>query len=186
MLLPISPKLTASLLAVASAVLFSTAAYAVPEAEFQSAHVQFSQAQAGDSAAVDRAAEAFAALLATEPGNPVLMAYAGAALAMRARTTFLPWKKMGYAEDGVAQIDKALSLLTPAHNAVLQNGTPGVLETRFVAANTFLAVPGFMNRGARGAKLLEEVLTSPLFEKAPAGFQNAVHQREAQLKAKAP
>jgi len=59
-------------------------------------------------------------------------------------------------------------------------------ETRFVAANTFLAVPGFMNRGARGAKLLEEVLTSPLFEKAPAGFQNAVRQREAQLKAKAP
>ena len=186
MLFPISPKPTAFLLAVASAVLFSTAAYAVPETQFQSAYAQFSQAQAGDSAAVDKAAETFAALLATEPGNPVLMAYTGAALSMRARTTILPWKKMGYADDGLAQIDKALSLLTPAHNAVLQNGTPGVLEARFVAANTFLAVPGFMNRGARGAKLLDEVLTSPFFEKAPAGFQNAVRQRAAQLKAKAP
>jgi hypothetical protein len=186
MLLPTSPQLTASLLAVATAVLFSTAAHAVPEAGFQSAYAQFSQAQTGDSAAVDKAAETFATLLATEPGNPVLMAYAGAALSMRARTTFLPWKKMGYAEDGVAQIDKALSLLTPAHNAVLQNGTPGVLETRFVAANTFLAVPGFMNRGARGAKLLDEVLTSPLFAQAPEGFQKVVRQRAAQLKATAP
>jgi hypothetical protein len=186
MLLPVSPKLSAALLAVASAVLFSTAAYAVPEAEFQSAFVQFSQAQGGDSAAIDKAADAFAALLATEPGNPVLMAYAGAALSMRAKTTMLPWKKMGYADDGLAQIDKALSLLTPAHNAVLQNGTPGALETRFVAANTFLAVPGFMNRGPRGARLLDEVLSNPLFEKAPAGFQNAVRQRAAQLKAKAP
>lgn len=186
MWIPISPKLSASLLAMASAVLFSTAAYAVPEAEFQSAYAQFSQAQAGDSAAVDRAAEAFAALLATEPGNPVLMAYTGAALSMRARTTMLPWKKMGYAEDGLAQIDKALALLTPAHNAVVQNNVPGALDVRFVAASTFLAVPGFMNRGARGAKLLEEVLTSPLFEKAPAGFQNVVRQRAAQLKATAP
>jgi hypothetical protein len=105
---------------------------------------------------------------------------------MRARTTMLPWKKMGYAEDGMAQIDKALALLKPEHNAVVHNGTPGVLEARFVAANTFLAVPGFMNRSARGAKLLEDVLTSPLFAQAPEGFQKVVRQRAAQLKATAP
>ena len=186
MFLPLSPKLSAGLLAVASAVLFSTAAHAVPEAQFQSAYVQFAQAQSGDSAAIDKAAESFAALLATEPGNPVLMAYAGAALSMRARTTMLPWKKMGYAEDGMAQIDKALALLKPEHNAVVHNGTPGALEARFVAANTFLAVPGFMNRSARGAKLLDDVLTSPLFAQAPEGFQKVVRQRAAQLKATAP
>jgi hypothetical protein len=184
--LAFAPKLSVGLLTLACAVLFSTAAYAAPDAPFQTAFSHFTQAQGGDSAAIDKAAESFAALLATEPANPVLMAYAGAALSMRARTTFLPWKKMGYAEDGMAQIDKALALLTPAHNAVVQNHVPGALDVRFVAASTFLAVPGFMNRGARGAKLLDEVLASPLLEQAPAAFQDQVRQRAAQLKAKAP
>jgi len=183
---PASPHFSTRLLAIAAALWVSTSAQAVPEAPFQSAFAQFSQAQTGDSAAVDQAAEAFAALLHTEPGNPVVMAYAGAATAMRATTTMLPWKKMSYAEDGMALIDKALALLTPAHNAVVQRKVPGVLEVRFVAANTFLAVPGFMNRGARGAKLLGEVLDSPLLAQAPQEFQDAVRQRAAQLKAKAP
>lgn len=173
------------LLAAVAAVVLSTTAHAAPEAPFQSAFTHFSQARSGDSAAVDKAAEEFAALLHTEPGNPVLMAYAGAATALRANTTLLPWKKMSYAEDGMALIDKALALLTPAHNAAVQRQVPGALEVRFVAANTFLAVPGFMNRGARGAKLLGEVLDSPLFAQSPQAFQDAVRQRAAQLKANA-
>lgn len=174
------------LLAMAVALLLSSTAHAVPEEQFQGAFAQFTQAQTGDSGAIGKAAEAFGGLSSTEPGNPVLMAYAGAATTMRATTTWLPWKKMGYAEDGLALLDKALALLTPAHNAVVQNSTPGVLEVRFVAANTFLAVPGFMNRGARGVKLLDAVLTSPLLAQAPPGFQNAVRQRAAQLRAKTP
>lgn len=167
--------------AVAAAVLLVTPAHAVPEVQFQSAFAQFSAANAGDKAAIDNAADAFNGLLRDEPGNPVFMVYAGAATAMRASTTFLPWKKISYAEDGMAMIDKALAMLAPAHNAVMQNGRPGALEVRFVAATTFLAVPGFMNRGARGAKLLGEVLNNPLFAQAPLGFQGAVWLRAAAL-----
>jgi len=159
-------------------------AYAAPEAQFQSAFQQFMRASAGDSGSVDLAADAFGALLRAEPGNPVLMAYAGAATSMKARTTLLPWKKMSYAEDGLAMLDKALALLEPAHDAVIQNATPGALEARFVASNTFLAVPFFMNRGARGAKLLAEVLASPLFTQAPLGFRGSVWMRAAALAAK--
>lgn len=165
--------------AVAIAMASSTAVHSATEAEFQSAFVQFAQGQAGDSSAVDKSAELFGALLTSEPGNPVLMAYAGAATTLRATTTLLPWKKMRYAEDGLAMVDKALALLAPAHNAPLQRGTPGGLEVRFVAANTFLAVPGFMNRGARGAKLLGEVLNSPLLAQSPLEFQGAVWLRAA-------
>lgn len=174
------------LLSIAVVAALGASAYAAPEAQFQGAFAHFTQAQTGDSAAIEKAADEFAALLRTEPTNPVLMAYAGAALSMRATTTMLPWKKMSYAEDGMAMIDKALAMLAPAHNAVVQNGTPGALEARFVAANTFLAVPSFMNRAERGAKLLNDVLTSPLLAQAPEGFQTAVRQRAAQLKAKAP
>jgi hypothetical protein len=88
---------------------------------------------------------------------------------------------MGYAEDGMALIDKALALLTPAHDTPMQRGTPGSLEVRYVAANTFLAMPSFMNRGARGAKLLADVLASPLFDAAPLPFQGTVWMRAATL-----
>lgn len=178
---PFTPRFSGRLLAATAAVLLATAAHAVPDAQFQEAAALFTQAASGDKASIDKAAEAFTALLRTEPGNPVLMAYAGASTARLAGTTLLPWKKISYAEDGMAMIDKALAMLTPAHDAVVQHGTPGALEVRFVAANTFLAVPGFMNRGARGAKLLAEVLDSPLFAQAPLGFKGAVWLRAAKL-----
>ena len=159
-------------------------AVAAPDAAFDNAFRHFIVASGGDASATGPAADEFEALLKAEPSNPVLMAYAGAAGAMRAGTTLLPWKKMSYAEDGMALLDKALAMLTPAHDAPIQHGTPGSLEVRFVAANAFLAVPSFMNRGARGAKLLGEVLASPLFEKAPLPFQGNVWMRAAALAGK--
>ncbi len=162
-----------------SLVVLTGAALAVPEAQFQSAFQQFLLASGGDSDAIDHAAEAFSGLLQSEPANPVLLAYAGAATALKASTTMLPWKKMSYAEDGLSQLDKALSMLNPTHDAPVQRGTPGVLEVKFVAANTFLAVPGFMNRHERGSKLLGDVLAHPLFATAPLGFKGTVWLKAA-------
>jgi hypothetical protein len=159
-------------------------AHAASEAAFQPAFQQFNNASMGDNSAVEPAAEAFETLLKAEPANPVLMAYAGASLAMKATTTMAPWKKMSFAEDGMAQIDKALAMLSPAHDAPMQHGTPGSLEVKFVAANTFLRVPSFMNRGARGSKLLADVLASPLFPQSPLPFQGAVWMRAAALATK--
>ena len=106
-----------------------------------------------------------------------LLAYAGAATSMRATTTMLPWKKMSLAEDGLAQLDKALAMLAPAHEQLLHKGTPATLETRFVAASAFLAMPSMFNRQPRGAKLLDEVLANPHLTAAPLGFRGAVWLR---------
>jgi len=169
---------------VLASVLATGIACAAPDAAFDTAFKHFIGASSGDKAAIDPAADEFEALLKDEPTNPVLMAYTGAATAMRAGVALMPWKKMGYAEDGMAMLDKALALLTPAHDAPMQHGTPGSLEVRFVAANTFLSVPPFMNRAARGTKLLNEVLDSPLFAKAPLPFQGNVWMRAAALATK--
>ncbi len=176
-----TPKISVHLLAVTTAALMATTVQAVPEAQFQSAFTQFIQATTGDDSAIDRSADAFAALLKAEPGNPVLMAYVGAATSMKAGASWLPWKKMGYAEDGLALLDKALALLTPAHEAPGLRQVPATLEVRYVAANTFLAVPGFMNRGARGAKLLAQVLASPLLAATPLEFRGDVWMAGARL-----
>ena len=171
------------LLAVSFGLLLGSAVHAVPDAQFEPAFQQFVQANRGEEAAIEKSADAFATLMKLDPGNPVLLAYAGAATSLRATTTMLPWKKMGYSEDGLALLDKALMLLTPAHDAILQHGVAGTLEVRFVAASTFLGVPGFMNRGARGTKLLGEVLSHPLFATSPLGFKGGVWLKAAQAAA---
>ncbi len=149
-------------------------AWAASAAPLEAAYQEFTLARTGDQAAIERAASAFDTLLKAEPTNPLLMAYAGASTSLRATTTWLPWQKMRFAEDGLAQLDKALALLSPAHNTALPQQVPAALEVRFVAAATFLAVPGFMNRGARGKKLLAEVADSPLLATAPLSFRGDV------------
>lgn len=153
--------------------------FAASVAPLAAAYQEFAQARTGDLAAIERAANAFDTLLKAEPTNPLLMAYAGASTSLRATTTWLPWQKMRFVEDGLAQLDKALALLSPAHNTALPQQVPAALEVRYVAASTFLAVPGFMNRGARGKKLLTEVADSPLLATVPVTFRGDVWLRAA-------
>lgn len=138
----------------------------------------FQRAADGDDSAVEPAAARWQALSDAAPGDPVRRAYAGAATAMRARATLLPWRKLAHAEDGLAQLDKALAQLGPAHE---QPATPGglapALEVRFTAASTFLALPSMFHRHERGEKLLADVLTHPRFADAPAGFRAGVWRR---------
>ena len=70
-------NLLLSLLA-ASLLMPSRPALGASEADFLSATKDFDAAQAGDAAALQRAADAFEALLRAQPGNPVLLAYSGA------------------------------------------------------------------------------------------------------------
>jgi hypothetical protein len=146
-------------------------------AGFEAAFASFQRAAAGDDDATDNAAKQFAALAEANPSDPVLLAYSGAATALQARAAVLPWKKMSFADDGLARLDKALSLLQPTHDAPLHRGTPASLETRFVAANTFLGMPGMFNRQTRGRRLLDEVLQSPLLASAPLPFRGTVWLR---------
>lgn len=159
---------------VLSASLMGGLAHAISESQFQPAFATFSKAAEGDTSAIDPAATAFDTLRKAEASNPVLLAYSGAATSMRANTTWLPWKKMSFAEDGLAQLDKALGLLNASHDAPLQQGVPAVLDVKFVAANTFLAVPGFMNRHDRGSRLLADVVNHPLLATSPLPFRGAV------------
>ncbi len=160
---------------------FVSSALATSPTQLAPAMALFQQARTGNEAAIAKSAGAFAALLKSEPTHPLLMAYTGAATSMLATTTWLPWKKMQYAEDGLALLDKALALLTSAHNTSVQGAVPIAMEVRFVAASTFLAVPGFMHRGARGVKLLHDILASPQLASAPLSFRGDVWRAAADL-----
>ncbi|MFI4932355.1 MAG: hypothetical protein ACHP83_19080 [Burkholderiales bacterium] len=152
-------------------------ACAADATSFEAAFAAFQRAAAGDEGAIDPAVKQFASLAEADPADPVMLAYSGAATALQARAAMLPWKKMSYADEGLARIDKALALLQPAHDTLLHRGTPASLEARFVAANTFIGMPAMFNRGARGRSLLEQVLQSPLLATSPLPFRGSVWLR---------
>ncbi|MFZ6693946.1 hypothetical protein [Undibacterium sp. SXout20W] len=161
-------------------------ASAFSEPAFQSSFKKFTSASGNTD--TEQAAQEFQQLLNAEPANPLLMAYAGAATAKLATTTIFPWKKMSYAEDGMAKLDKALQITTNVDNLsnsnsgiAMHGNVPVTLEVKFVAANTFLAVPGFMNRAAQGQKLLNEILQHPQFINTVSSFRGAVWLRAANL-----
>ncbi len=159
-----------------------TAALAqAPAASVEPVLANFVLAAQGQENLVEPSAEALSKLHQAHPSDVVLMAYAGSATAMLAKTTFLPWKKMKFADDGLALLDKSLALLTPAHAAPAYQGTPAVLDVKLVAANTFVALPGFFNRKERGLKLLAEVAASPLLKTAPAAFQAVVARAQQRV-----
>ncbi len=174
----------ATLLAVCGAIvitLLPAPAIAADAAAWKHAAETFAAARAGKDDAIERAAGQWRALSEADPTDPVARAYAGAATAMQAKTTMLPWRKLSYADDGLAMIDKALAQVAAASDSISPSGVAVGLETRFVAATTFLALPSMFNRGARGAKLLDELVRNPQFAAAPAGFRAAVWLRAGDL-----
>ncbi|WP_066340957.1 hypothetical protein [Azohydromonas lata] len=157
----------------------------VNEADFEAAWSLFDRAAAGDGSRTDEAASRFERMAQADPSDLVLQAYAGAALTLRGRDAWLPWRKMAHTEDGLARLDKALAQLQPAHDKPLHRGTPASMEVRFVAASVFLGMPGFFNRGPRGEQLLAEVVSSPLLAASPVPFQGVVLMRAGQQALKA-
>jgi hypothetical protein len=178
-------KASATILLAASCFLLPLAAHALQDAAFLDATALLQKAQAsGEEAAVKAAAERWKALAATEPASPLVRAYAGSAISLQATTTLLPWRKLAFAEDGLAMIDKALALMGPEHDTEKVVGTPVAMLTRFAAANTFLALPSMFNRGPRGEQQLEAVLKHPGFATAPLPFKGAVWLRAGAFAAK--
>lgn len=146
-----------------------------PEAPFNEAATVFQRAAAGEKGDVDRAIAAFEALVRAEPRNPVYAAYLGSALSMRARDAWMPWNKLRYTEQGLDHIDRALESLKPEHDKLLLRGVPASVETRLVAARTFVKLPDpIFHRRTAGKKLLTDLLKHPALASAPAAFRASV------------
>lgn len=143
----------------------------VDASSFQSAQAEFTRALKGDSDAVEPALELFRALSESDPGNPLLAAYFGSAQTLRARDAWMPWNKMKYSEQGLDTLDSALRMLRPEHDAQRTRGVPVSVETRLVAARTFLALPKFLNRGEQGRNLVADTIASPVFQSTPQAVQ---------------
>ncbi|MBC3916919.1 hypothetical protein H8L32_05470 [Undibacterium sp. CY18W] len=129
--------------------------------------------------ASQHAASSFNNLLKQEPGNPLLMSYAGAATAKSSLEKIAKGEKTTALEDGTAMVEQALQLA--GNSQAMHGSVPVALEVRFVAASTFLAVPRIMNRKQQGEQLLNEVLGAQQFSQTDLNFRGAVWLRAATL-----
>jgi hypothetical protein len=151
------------------------------DARFVSAVQIFQRASRGESGEVEPAIAAFEALLASDTRNPVYLAYFGAASSLRGREAWMPWNKLKYTEAGLDYIDRALAMLKPEHDRQLLRGAPASIETRLVAAATFLKLPEsiFHRRGA-GKRLVADLLKHPAFAASPAPLRAAIYSLAAE------
>lgn len=149
--------------------------FAFDETAFRNASRQIQEASTqNNESALNSALDSLSKLSGQEPANPLLRAYLGSAETMQAKFTLFPWKKMEHCENGLAKIDKALQQLDASHDKALVRGVPLSLETRLIAANTFLALPDLFKRSQAGHKQLQAVLSSPLLINSPEGFRSSV------------
>lgn len=143
------------------------------------AEVGLMKALAGEAGA-DPAVAAYAALVPDETAAPLVLACLGAAQSLQGRDAWLPWNKMKATERGLASVDKALRQLAPHHEEARLRGNPVAVETRLVAATTFLSVPDrFFHRADQGRSLLHAAVARPDFDALPPTLRARHHQQLA-------
>lgn len=124
----------------------------------------FLEAVDGNKSAVRTALEAFRSLEGRYPHHPLLQAYIGSTLSLRGRDIAArPVNRMREADEGLEVIDHALSQLKKR----LEIGIEAELETKLVAAATFIALPELFHRGREGQRLIAEVIAHPQLAHTP-------------------
>lgn len=158
-----------------AAALLSATAHALEPAEFTEARTVFLQGLQGDGKAVSVASERFKALFDREPDHPLVRTYYGSCLALQGREALMPWNKLKLTESGLAQIDKALGALAPAHDSQMLGGAPVAMEVRLVAGSTFLGLPDLFRRFDAGKRVVQEAMQLPAFATLPLPMQSRFH-----------
>ncbi|MDP2811266.1 MAG: hypothetical protein Q8O34_14070 [Rhodocyclaceae bacterium] len=176
-------KFSARTLMLAGLLALAVPAGAGPMEDFAAATARFGAAAGGDTGATDDAVARLDRLAEAEPADaphrPLILAYLGAAQTLQGRDAWMPWTKMRATERGLATLDKALRRLEPRHESARFRDAPVALETRLVAASTFIAVPGLFNRFDEGKAVLRAALGSPVFAAAPAPLRADLHRQAA-------
>ncbi|MGL5431208.1 MAG: hypothetical protein ACRC9S_10900 [Vibrio sp.] len=147
--------------------------YALPsEAMIQ----RYNQAAQGDEKLVEPLYTDLENLLAQEGASALSLVYLGSTRTLMGRDAFLPWKKMRYSEEGLAMIDKGLTLLSghtntssehTAHSEERRSGLPTQMLAIAVAAATYTAMPDMFNHFERGYDLYLNLLADPQFQTQP-------------------
>lgn len=153
--------------------LLNTTVSAVTQEEMREVREQFNSGLSNedDNEAVH---ERLQQLLQQEPDNPVLLAYYGSSETLLGKYAWMPWNKLGYANDGIAHIERALRLAD-------ETKAPSLREVKLVAASTYVALPEMFNTFASGKKLVNELLRERKHNRWPDNFLYSLYSAAAKV-----
>ncbi len=156
--------------------LLNTTVSAVTQEEMREVREQFNSGLSNedDNEAVH---ERLQQLLQQEPDNPVLLAYYGSSETLLGKYAWMPWNKLGYANDGIAHIERALRLAD-------ETKAPSLREVKLVAASTYVAMLDMFNTLDSGKKLLNELLRVRQQSNWPDSFLLPLYRAAAQAAAR--
>ncbi len=169
-------KKTTILLTYITLSLFSQFALAIDESLLKQAREQQQLAINGDESATKKAFELFEQLQKKSPKSAMLLANLGSIETIKGRDAWMPWNKMAYVEAGLDKIDQALDMIES--DSFKDSKITHVwqsIETRTVAANTFISLPSMFNRHESGKEELVLLLSSAKFKNSPKNIKNSAY-----------
>lgn len=107
---------------------------------------------------VDRALSLADGFLIEHPRDGRALTYRGSLAAMRARVSWLPWKKLGMLQEGINQMDEGVSLVSKAGA-----GSEHELEVRLVRGISSAKIPSTFGRGGVAFSDFKAVVNHPRF-----------------------
>ncbi|WHI47969.1 hypothetical protein [Microbulbifer sp. VAAF005] len=137
----------------------STSSFAAVDAQMEDLYQKATKA---GGTAVMASYKAFKLAQKEDPSDPIALFYLGASETLMAKESWLPWRKVSYAENGIARMDKALTIIEEMDNPGRSSqGMPQDLLLKGIAATTFTKVPKFFNSFDRGFELYHELMGDP-------------------------
>ncbi|KXF80480.1 hypothetical protein [Enterovibrio coralii] len=127
----------------------------------------FVEAASGDKQSNDQVLKAVENLLLQYPQDPLLTAYYGSTLAIKARDAWVPWNRPKYMKEGLNNLNKALRLLDKNAYTKPYSGLNEGIYIQSLAAITFVNMPTFLHQEEKGYEMLVEILNSEGFRYYP-------------------
>jgi hypothetical protein len=154
-----------------------TASADTVDAKIMAARQLFLQGMDGDKRVVREALLRFRQLKDTHPGHPLVQAYIGACEALQGRDGGNVADQRASTEQAIRDLNAALAFLPQWPRDDLST----VMETKLVAADAFIHMPGIFNRRQKGEQLLQELTGDPSLSLMSSSFQSAVMVAAATL-----
>jgi len=161
---PLTQLITAS--AVALSLLFApVSSAAIDDASVAS---YFHTAKTQDYSQLKSLYKQMQAAQQADPGDGWTLFFLGATDTLRGDDALLPWNKLSHTEDGLARIDKALSMIDERQWQKHYQHLPQALHMQANAAISFTSVPEMFGYSQRGIELFRQLLASENLQHLPA------------------
>ena len=167
-------KRFSKLLALVVLVTVNFTAYANLDGNFRQARSEFLAVTQENGGSFKSAWDSFKQLDKQYPDHPAVQAYYASLETIKARDAWMPWSKLKWVEQGLDRMDGALSLLDDSHESEKLGVSTVALETRIVAANTYVAVPSFLNRLQDAKDVFSDLLDTPNLDRLPNELSKAI------------